>query len=206
MSDTHDSPIDLEACRRGDPAAWRQFVERYARVIHAAVQRTAGRRGAHEYLEDLTQQVFVRLVAKDYALLKRYDPQRATLSTWLTIVSRSVAIDHLRRQPQTTITLDEARDQPAPDTPDAQAEGLHLPEHLLSARQAMILRLLFDQGLEVDTIAAMLKVEAQTVRGSQTQGNPQVTKPLRCDAMNFLPAGMSDSFFAYDLETHHDAR
>ena len=51
---------------------------------------------------DAAQDVFVRLCGDDYRLLKTYDPARAGISTWLAVVSRSAAIDHVRRRRQAT--------------------------------------------------------------------------------------------------------
>ena len=48
-------------------------------------------------VEDLTQEVFLRLCKDDFRLLRSYDPARAGLSTWITIVARSTARDALRR-------------------------------------------------------------------------------------------------------------
>ena len=78
----------------GDGAAWKGFVRRYGGLIVAAVRGVAPVAGD---IEDLTQEVFVRLCKDDFRLLRTYDPARAALSTWLTIVARSTARDALRR-------------------------------------------------------------------------------------------------------------
>ena len=41
---------------------------------------------------DAAQDVFVRLCAGDFRLLKTYDPARASLATWLAVVARSAAV------------------------------------------------------------------------------------------------------------------
>ncbi len=92
--------VDLEACTAGDPGAWSAFVDCLSGVIVAAVRRTLHGRGARRDVDvdDAVQEVFVRLVRNEFRLLRSYDPDRAALSTWLTIVARSVTIDHLRRR------------------------------------------------------------------------------------------------------------
>ena len=70
-------------------------MRRYGGLIVAAVRGIAPTPGD---IEDLTQEVFVRLCKDDFRLLRTYDPARAGLSTWLTIVARSTARDALRRR------------------------------------------------------------------------------------------------------------
>ena len=93
-----EDSLDLEALSRGDKQAWDRFVSRYARVIFAAVQNRLGRTAAPEEVDDVAQEVFLRLCKADYRLLRRYDPARAAITTWLTVVASSTAIDHLRRR------------------------------------------------------------------------------------------------------------
>ena len=69
---------ELDALARGDKEAWEAFVRRYAGLVAAAVRGVA--REAAE-VEDLAQEVFVRLCKDDFRLLRSYDPTRAGLST-----------------------------------------------------------------------------------------------------------------------------
>ena len=164
--------VDLEACFRGDKAAWDAFVDRFARVIFAAVRRTlASRAPAIQAAEvqDVAQDVFLRLIKDDYRLLRTYDPARASLSTWLTIVSRSTAVDHARRRTVRTVPLDDSAAQ-VPQPPEPSPGGLadlDVPPGLLSARQELVLRLLFDQEMPVAEVAAFLGVNVQTVRSTK---------------------------------------
>jgi RNA polymerase sigma factor (sigma-70 family) len=109
--------------------------------------------------------VFVRLCKDGFRLLKTYDPSRAGLSTWLTIVARSAARDVLRRRqlPQTPIDL----------VPEGQlatsaepVERLRVPEGLLSPRQKLVLSMLYDREMDVAEAAAALGVDPQTVRST----------------------------------------
>ena len=80
--------IDLAALARGDKASWDAFVRRYAGLVIAAVRGVA--RDGTDF-DDLAQEVFLRLCKDGFRLIKTYDPTRAALSTWLTIVARSTA-------------------------------------------------------------------------------------------------------------------
>src|SRR5882762_4065611 len=161
MGDRAAGGSDLAALIDGDTGAWDAFVRRYAALIMAAVRGVTQDGGE---AEDLTQEVFIRLCKDGFRLLKTYDPARAGLTTWLTIVARSTARDALRRR--------RVRGVPIEDVPEAAmavpavepAEKLRLPEELLSPRQREILALLYDRDMEVQEIAVMLKIDAQTVR------------------------------------------
>jgi RNA polymerase sigma-70 factor (ECF subfamily) len=156
--------VDLEACRRGDKSAWDAFVDRYARVIWAAVTRVHRGRGPGGDPADVVQDVFVRIVRDDFRLLRTFDPSRASLTTWLTVVARSVAIDHLRRRRIEAAPLeghDVAGEAPPP--PAAPA----VPLHLLTDRQRVVLRMLFDEERSVADTARLLEVDEQTVRSTK---------------------------------------
>ena len=164
--------VDLDACLDGDGKAWDAFVSFAAPLILAAVRRTLALYQASRdagQVEDLAQDVFVRLVRNDFRLLGTYDASRASLSTWLTLVARSTTIDHLRRRKPSTVPLDEAHPRlvAADAGPDAATEELDLPPGLLSPRQHLIIQLLFSDGLSVTEAANALGVEPQTVRSTK---------------------------------------
>ncbi|HEX6842406.1 MAG TPA: sigma-70 family RNA polymerase sigma factor [Stellaceae bacterium] len=154
--------IDLAALGRGDKAAWDAFVRRYAGLVVSAV-RGVSRDGSD--IEDLVQEVFVRLCKDGFRLLKTYDPARAGLSTWLTIVSRSTARDALRRR-QLPMTPIDAVPESLLASGGAPPEKLRLPEGLLSPRQKLVLNMLYDRDMEVAEIAETLGVDPQTVRST----------------------------------------
>jgi RNA polymerase sigma-70 factor (ECF subfamily) len=159
----------LARCLAGDAEAWKPWVAETAPLIRRAVVQTLLRhtgRAAEEDADDLTQEVFLRLVRADCRLLRTYDPARSRLGTWLTLVARSATIDALRRRRLRETALEaaaaEARAAPAPEP----ALGL-VPEGLLSARQALVLKLLFDEERDVAEVARLLGVDEQTVRSTR---------------------------------------
>ncbi|MBX6369962.1 MAG: sigma-70 family RNA polymerase sigma factor [Rhodospirillales bacterium] len=153
--------FDLVALVGGDKVAWDGFVRAHARLILAAA-RSLARDEAEA--EDLAQDVFVRLCKDDFRLLKTYDPARASLSTWLTIVARSTARDALRRKRAPQLTLEDAPEPALAVDPVEPAEKLAIPEGLLSPRQKEVLDMLYERDMDVAEIAASLGVDPQTVR------------------------------------------
>jgi RNA polymerase sigma-70 factor (ECF subfamily) len=152
-----------EALLNGDAAAWETFVRRYGGLIVAAVRGVAANQSD---IEDLTQEVFVRLCKDEFRLLRSYDPARAGMSTWLTIVARSTARDALRRRRADAVPLDGVPERHLAVAPVEPAPKLKLPEALLSPRQREILAMLYDRDMDVAEIARVLGIDPQTVRSA----------------------------------------
>ncbi len=159
------TPELMQLLTARDQASWASFVDRYLPVVVAAVRRTLPH--AHSIdQEDVVQDVFLRLCQHDYRLLRSYSPVQSSISTWLTVVARGVAIDahrkstrRLRTEPFTP------SHEPAIQTPPT--EPISLPTGLLSPRETAILTLLFDHGLDVDEVADKLAIHPQTVRSTK---------------------------------------
>jgi RNA polymerase sigma-70 factor (ECF subfamily) len=163
--------VDLSACVRGEKRAWDTFAAQAAPIILAAVRRTLRRYGADpQQAEDLAQDVFVRLVRNRFRLLRSFDPTRASLSTWLSLVARSTTIDQLRRAKPHAAALEEVEDRRAAagrEPPGPALEALDVPPGLLSPRQHLVLQLLFDRDMSVHEAAQTLGVEPQTIRSTK---------------------------------------
>ena len=89
MADVATDAQLVERCRRGDPAAWNELVERFSRYVYAiAVQ--AFRLSPHD-AEDVFQEVFARV----YQHLDRLRDDEA-IRPWIAQLTRRVCIDRLR--------------------------------------------------------------------------------------------------------------
>ena len=154
---------DLDELLRGEKEAWGRFVRRYAGLVVAAVRSVAREAGE---VEDLTQEVFLRLCKDDFRLLRGYDPARAGLSTWITIVARSTARDAMRRYRPVSVPIDAVPEGRLAIDPIEPVPKLKLPEALLSPRQRQILTMLYDRDMEVSEVAAALGIDPQTVRSA----------------------------------------
>ena len=174
--------VDLKGLVAGNKRAWDGFVVAAAPLINAVARRALSsyRLGEDDVL-DAAQDVFVRLCANDYRLLKTYDPARAGLSTWLAVVARSAAIDHVRRRRQAAEPLDDVPET-AVAVEDRHIEKLKIPEGLLTERQTLILKLLYDEDRDVSEIAQVLKIDAQTVRSTHHKAMLRLREHFRVDA------------------------
>ena len=158
-----DRGDSLAALVAGDKRSWDIFVRRYAALIVAAVRGVASYSGE---VEDLTQEVFVRLCKDQFRLLRSYDATRASLSTWITIVARSTARDALRRRRPDSVPIDVVPEVHLKIDPVEPVPKLKVPEALLSPRQREILGMLYDREMDVAEIAAALGIDPQTVRSA----------------------------------------
>jgi len=153
---------DLAGLISGSKPAWDTFVARFSGLIIAAVRRVVGPGGE---VDDIAQDVFLRLCKDDYRLLRQFDPARAGLTTWLTIVARSAAHDTIRRRRAPTQALDDTPESALAIEPQLH-ETVKIPPGLLSPRQQLVLTMLYDREMEVAEVAQMLAVDAQTVRST----------------------------------------
>jgi RNA polymerase sigma-70 factor (ECF subfamily) len=153
----------FDALLSGDRSAWNAFVRRYAGLIVAAVRGVAP---ASSDIDDFTQEVFVRLCKDNFRLLRTYDPSRAGISTWITIVARSTARDALRRRRIESTPIDAVPEAQLAVDPVEPVRKLKLPEALLSPRQQEILAMLYDREMDVAEVAKALGIDPQTVRSA----------------------------------------
>ncbi len=168
-----------DALLEGDSAAWKAFVRRYGGLIVAAVRGLAPTPGD---IEDLTQEVFVRLCKDKFRLLRTYDPGRAAISTWLTIVARSTARDALRRRRAETVPIEAVPEAQLAVGPVEPVRKLKLPEALLSPRQREILAMLYDKEMDVAEIARALGIDPQTVRSAHHKAMLKLRAHFRADS------------------------
>ncbi len=166
MAGTEPAEVDLAALAAGEKRAWDGFVMSHGGIIRGAVLRTFRRFGAADRdAEDVVQDVFVRLANREFRLIRSFDPSRSKLSTWLSVVSHSAAVDALRKR-RPAAPLDDSPEIAAPPERDLHAP-VELPEGVLTDSQVAVLRLLFDRDMDVPEAARLLRVTEQTVRSTK---------------------------------------
>jgi RNA polymerase sigma-70 factor (ECF subfamily) len=154
---------EMKTLLRGDPVSWRVFVKRHTPVIFAAVRRRLLLANREGDCDDVVQSVFMRLCERDYRLLRRFDPAKARLTTYLTVIATSTTLDHLRRQKPAQGSIDDAPES-ALAVEAKEPARVRIPDGLLSPRQALVLQLLYNQDLTPAEAAETMGVAVQTVR------------------------------------------
>jgi len=90
----------LQRCLSRQPRAWEDFVDRFLGLVIHVVRHTAQVRSiaiVPQDLEDLTSDVFVGILADDYAVLRRFRGQ-SSLATYLTVIARRVVVRELLKR------------------------------------------------------------------------------------------------------------
>ncbi len=160
----------------GSARAWGRFVRAAAPLIAWQVRRCFARYGTPldpMDMEDVSQDAFIRLSRADFAVLRRFDPTRAKLSTYVGVIAHSACVDHLRKRRQANENIDDhapylvAQGSTDPSHEDAEAIKALVPATLLSPQQHVILAKLFEDDQDVEDVANDLGLAAQTVRSAK---------------------------------------
>ena len=180
----HLSQTDAELClalKAGEQAALGLLYDRYATLVYRLALRVLTN---PQEAEDLTQEIFL-ILWKGCS----YQPSRGSLSSFLTTLTRSRAIDRLRsrgsslkflqRWSQTMIT------EPSPLTPLELASLSQRSEYVQTAlaqlpeKQRRVLELAYYDGLSQSEIAHQLATPLGTVKSWSRQGLLSLRKHLQ---------------------------
>lgn len=97
----NEERVLVERIVTGDKSSWDEFVQQFTRLIYHAIYKTLQRHGYKlmpDLVDDLHQEVFLSLLKNDAAKLKGFQWRNGcSLATWLTVVSRNIAVDFIRR-------------------------------------------------------------------------------------------------------------
>ena len=161
--------FNLELLTRGDDKGWKVFSDRVSPIVYAAVRKIFLSRIANAKegdIRDIVQDVFTILIKDDYRVLKSYQPRKASINTWLTVIAMRTAIKFAKRQKPASLSLDlESVNIPAPQI--KQKTPIDIPEDLLAPRQMLILHMFIDKEMDVKEIAKTLNISPQTVRSTR---------------------------------------
>jgi RNA polymerase sigma-70 factor, ECF subfamily len=175
---------DAELChalKAQDQLALGALYDRYATLVYRLALRVLGN---PQEAEDLTQEIFLILWKGS-----SYQPSRGSLSSFLTTLTRSRAIDRLRsrtsslkflqRWSQTMIT------EPSPLTPFEMASLSQRSEYVQDAlaqlpeKQRRVLEMAYYDGLSQSEIAHQLATPLGTVKSWSRQGLLNLRKHLQ---------------------------
>lgn len=160
----------------GETGCWREFSQRYARMLEACIGRVTTRFPGLVGPEDVREiyALFcLNLLANDRHRLRSFNPTKGMrLSSWFGLIAVHTAYDYLRnarRQPSGPC-VDDLVDLAAqvPDTSEGceRREQAHQLARLLdelSARDREFMILYFDQGLSPEEVASKMGISIKTV-------------------------------------------
>ena len=166
-----NSDLDLsKACADGRVTSWQDFLDGYARLIRTTAHFTLLRYRPEQselLLDDACQEVYAALLENRGKRLRQFEGRRdCSLATWLRLVVSRLVIDFLRKQARhekyqaDREKLDIARlpgstrERPE-EAVNAAHEKAFVDQALtrLNDRDKLLVRLLYDDGLPVETVA-----------------------------------------------------
>jgi RNA polymerase sigma-70 factor (ECF subfamily) len=152
----------LEACRRGEPRAFRALVLAYQQVVVSLCTAMAGPDG-----EDLAQETFVRV----HAAIARFDPDGpASLRSWILVIARRLCHDRARRAQHQAAAYDQVEAPAEPGDPHRALVCARLAHDVADAiarlpvEQRVVLALREWEGVEYEEIALIEGIPVGTVR------------------------------------------
>ena len=89
----------IRVCINGQAPAWEEFMRRYHRLIAGVVFRTTQKWGESSpaTIDDLIQEIYLKLCADDYRLLRAFDPKHAdAIYGYLKVIAANVVHDRLK--------------------------------------------------------------------------------------------------------------
>jgi RNA polymerase sigma-70 factor, ECF subfamily len=164
--------VVVNALQSGDDKALGEIYDRYGLMVYRlALKILVNPNDA----EDLTQEVFVTF----WQGANKYEPQRGTLSTFLSVVTRSRALNKLRQNKSRQNLVEQYGQNVSPSVPATGLDTAHL-EHLTDRMGAALAQIPSDQrqalelayygGLSQSTIATQLDIPLGTVKTRSRQG------------------------------------
>ncbi|WP_080240386.1 RNA polymerase sigma factor [Spirosoma rigui] len=141
------------------------FETLYNRYVGKVYNRCLSMTKDTEKAQDFTHDIFIRMFAR----LDRFE-ERSTFSTWLYSISYNYCVDQLRVSKRLTTTeLDSNIDCQLPTNEDAERAEYSLQllaqaMNSIAPQEALILRMKYQEGLDVQQIAATLSLKNSAVK------------------------------------------
>lgn len=173
--------------QQGDQMAFATLYEQYSPLVFRFLRRRLD--GSEQIVEDLTEDVFVKV----YEKLDRYVERGLPFTAWLYRIAHNHLVDYLRSLPRlSTHSLDEVAEMPEPETTsdytrvlDRQSLEPALARLTPEQRQAVELRFL--QGMSVAETAttmgrsdeAVKKLQARALANLRRHLSPAPATPAR---------------------------
>jgi RNA polymerase sigma-70 factor (ECF subfamily) len=167
----------LERARDFDQGALAEIYDRYADKIY---QYIFHRVGSRPVAEDLTADVFVRMLEA----IERDRFAKTSLRAWLYRVAHNIVVDHYRAQPDEQLLLLDERlgvvsgdPRPPIEARLAQA-GLRTALSRLTEKQHQVIVLRFGEGMTAGEVAEVLGTTEGAVRALQHRAVAELRRTL----------------------------
>ena len=180
QADATDAEV-WNVLKQGQSQALQILYERYSSLVYRLAFRVLGN---SQEAEDLTQDIFLTLWRS-----RNYDPNRGSLGSYLTTLTRSRAIDKLRSRGTQTKFLQRwsqvmVTESSSPSPFEAaslsqRSEQLKAAIAQLPASQRQVLEMAYFEGMSQSEIAKQLETPLGTVKSWCRQGLLNLRKNLQ---------------------------
>ena len=168
----HDRKL-LKRCLDKEPGAWKDFVDRFMGLFVHVTQHTAHCRSVRlstDDIDDLCADIFVALIANDFAPLRRFKGN-SSLATYLTVIARRVVVRQIidRRMAEALGHVNthgkslQRADAKAPKPEIDSHEEVQRLLKELHPRDATAVRMSYLENKSYAEIAAKLKISENSV-------------------------------------------
>lgn len=166
-----DEETIMAAVQQGDSCALGILYSRYGAVVYRLALRIL--KGPQD-AEDLTQEIFLNLEKAT-----RYQPGRGSVLNFLMVITRSRALNRIRRGQSQGRLLQRCEHQYSDDFPNLPMENAtfsELSQRVVSAlaalppKQRQVLELAYYEGLSQSEITQQLQIPLGTVKTRSRQG------------------------------------
>lgn len=169
MREPNDPEQLLRRIVDGDDEALRELYHRYGRLAYTLAHRILGR---EDQAEDAVQEAYLRV----WRFADRYDPTKASFTTWFGRIVRNLSIDMLRRREplqhagpiedvERWLAVSTPLDTPVLDRIIVREAFLRLPPE-----QSKVIELAYFGGLTHREIAVTLEIPEGTVKSRMRLG------------------------------------
>jgi len=164
----------LRRCLNKEAGSWNDFVDRFLSLVYHVIGYTAHLRSVRvspEDKEDIAAEVLLKIVEKDFLVLREFRGH-ASLATYLTVISRRIAIRELARRQKVKegIARGDVRfEELEADGDLVAAKGIEKLEEVerllrrLKGREREIVRLYYLEGRAYEEISIATDVPVNTI-------------------------------------------
>ncbi len=174
----HDT---IAACLQGDEQAWESLVDRLWPVVAGTVWKCCGGTRDANAIDDICQDVFVKLCVDDFRALRRFDPARGSLERYAAVMARSTAVDAIRgkskaRHIAISSFMEESLPAPEGDRPLIEDWEFAAALGTLTEREREVMERLYRREMSTGDAAAELGMAEATVRVHKMSGLEKMRK------------------------------
>jgi RNA polymerase sigma-70 factor (ECF subfamily) len=179
MGDGTEDAALLGKAGRGDESAFLVLYERHRTPVFRFACRMLG---SATQAEDVTQECFLAIFRRP----EGYQPDRASLRTYLCAIARNLALKQLKRQGQETVVDDPPEANPGPDEKDPlrrvldeeAAEAVRLAVGALPPLQREVVVLFEYEDMSLAETAAVCGIDVGTVKSRLHRARGRLRRSL----------------------------